>query len=120
MFSLSPGAELNSYFASSTVDQVGSFNIPGIKDPAVDALLAEVAAATDRETLVAAARALDRVLLWGHYMVPQWYKGAHHLVYWNKFDRPAVKPRYARGIIDTWWVDREKGDALRAYREGTA
>ena len=120
VFSLSPGAELNSYFASATVDQVGSFNIPGIKDPVVDALIAAVAAATDRDTLIAAARALDRVLLWGHYMVPQWYKGAHHLVYWDKFDRPALKPRYARGIIDTWWVDREKDDALRAYREGAA
>ena len=120
VFSLSPGAELNSYFASSTVDQIGSFNIPGIKDPVVDALVAEVAAATDRDSLIAAARALDRVLLWGHYMVPQWYKGAHHLVYWNKFDRPALKPRYARGIIDTWWFDREKDDALRAYREGAA
>ena len=120
VFSLSPGAELNSYFASSTVDQIGSFNIPGIKDPVVDALVAEVAAATDRDSLIAAARALDRVLLWGHYMVPQWYKGAHHLVYWNKFDRPALKPRYARGIIDTWWFDREKDDALTAYREGAA
>ena len=120
VFSLSPGAELNSYFASSTVDQVGSFNIPGIKDPVVDALIAEVAAATDRPSLIAATRALDRVLLWGHYMIPQWYKGAHHLVYWNKFDRPALKPRYARGVIDTWWIDREKDDALRAYREGTA
>ena len=102
------------------MDQVGSFNIPGIKDPAVDALIAEIAAATDRESLIAAARALDRVLLWGHYMVPQWYKGAHHLVYWDKFDRPALKPRYARGIIDTWWVDREKDDALRglARRHG--
>ena len=120
VFSLSPGVELNSYFASATVDQVGSFNIPGIKDPVVDALITAVAAATNRESLIAAARALDRVLLWGHYMVPQWYKGAHHLVYWNKFARPAVKPRYARGIIDTWWVDRDKDDALRAYREGAA
>ena len=120
VFSLSPGAELNSFFASSTVDQVGSFNIPGIKDPVVDALIGEVAAATDRPSLIAAARALDRVLLWGHYMIPQWYKGAHHLVYWNKFDRPALKPRYSRGVFDTWWIDREKDDALRAYREGGA
>ena len=120
VFSLSPGAELNSYFSSATVDQVGSFNIPGIKDPVVDALIADIAAATDRDSLIAAARALDRVLLWGHYMVPQWYKGLHHLVYWNKFARPAVKPRYARGVVDTWWVDREKDDALRAYRKGAA
>ena len=119
-FSLSPGAELNTYFASAAADQMGSSNAAGIKDPAVDALIATLAAATDRATLLAAARALDRVLLWGHYMIPQWYKGVHQLVYWNKFGRPARKPRYARGVIDTWWVDREKDDALTAYREGTA
>ncbi len=119
-FSLSPGAELNVFFGSATADRVGSFNMAGIKDPVVDALIGEVTAATDRESLIAAARALDRVLLWGHYMIPQWYKGAHHLVYWNKFDRPALKPRYARGVVDTWWVDREKDAALKAWREGAA
>ena len=120
VFNLSPGAELNANFATATADQVGSSNAAGIKDPVVDALIAEVVGATDRATLVAAARALDRVLLWGHYMIPQWYKGAHHLVYWDKFGRPALKPRYARGVIDTWWVDREKDDALRAFREGAS
>ena len=120
VFNLSPGAELNANFATATADQVGSSNAAGIKDPVVDALIAEVVGATDRVTLVAAARALDRVLLWGHYMIPQWYKGAHHLVYWDKFGRPALKPRYARGVIDTWWVDREKDDDLRAYREGAS
>ena len=120
VFNLSPGAELNANFATATADQVGSSNAAGIKDPVVDALIAEVVGATDRATLVAAARALDRVLLWGHYMIPQWYKGAHHLVYWDKFGRPALKPRYARGVIDTWWVDREKDDDLRAYREGAS
>ena len=120
VFSLSPGAELNFFFGSATADQIGSPNSAGIKDPVVDALIAKVVAATDRPSLVAAARALDRVLLWGHYMIPQWYKGAHHLVYWNKFGRPALKPRYARGVVDTWWVDRQRDDALRAYREGAA
>ena len=120
VFSLSPGAELYHFFGSATADQVGSPNVAGIEDPVVDALIAEVVAANDRESLVTAARALDRVLLWGHYMIPQWYKGSHHLVYWNKFGRPAAKPRYARGVIDTWWVDREKDDALKAYREGAA
>ena len=120
VFNLSPGAELNANFATATADQVGSSNAAGIKDPVVDALITEVVGATDRATLVAAARALDRVLLWGHYMIPQWYKGAHHLVYWDKFGRPALKPRYARGVIDTWWVDREKDDDLRAYREGAS
>ena len=120
VFNLSPGAELNANFATATADQVGSSNAAGIKDPVVDALIAEVVGATDRATLVAAARALDRVLLWGHYMIPQWYKGAHHRVYWDKCGRPALKPRYARGVIDTWWVDREKDDDLRAYREGAS
>ena len=120
VFDLSPGADLNDSFGSAAADQVGSSNAAGIKDPVVNALMAEIAAATDRPSLIAAARALDRVLLWGHYMIPQWFSGAHRLVYWNKFGRPAVKPRFALGVIDTWWVDQEKDDALRAYREGQA
>ena len=120
MFSLSPGAELNFFFASATADQVGSPNSAGIKDPVVDSLVAQVVGARDRPGLLAAARALDRVLLWGHYMIPQWYKGAHNLVYWDKFARPALKPRYARGVIDTWWIDREKDAALTGYREGSS
>ena len=118
VLSLSPGAELNAYFASDTADRAGSLNSSGIEDPVVDALIAEIVAATDRPTLTAAVRALDRVLLWGHYIVPQWFKGTHHLVYWDKFGRPAVKPRYALGVADTWWVDREKEAALAAHREG--
>ena len=120
VFSLSPGAELNFFFASATADQVGSPNSAGIKDPVVDSLVAQVVGARDRPGLLAAARALDRVLLWGHYMIPQWYKGAHNLVYWDKFARPALKPRYARGVIDTWWIDREKDAALTGYREGSS
>ena len=120
VFSLSPGAELNFFFASATADQVGSPNSAGIKDPVVDSLIARVVGARDRPGLLAAARALDRVLLWGHYMIPQWYKGAHNLVYWDKFARPALKPRYARGVIDTWWIDREKDAALTGYRDGSS
>lgn len=111
---LTPGAELWSYFGSSTADQVGSLNAAGIKDPVVDALIEKVLAASDRESMTAACRALDRVLLWGHYMVPQWYKGEHHLVYWNKFSRPAVQPKYDIGL-DTWWVDAEKLANLTAH-----
>ncbi len=64
--------------------------------------------AKSREELKTAAKALDRVLRVGHYWVPHWYKAAHHVVYWDKFSRPAVKPRYERGIIHTWWYDAEK------------
>jgi len=114
---LSPGAELRSYFHSAEVDQIGSQNASGIKDPAVDALIEQVLAADDRSTMEAAARALDRVLLWGHYMIPQWFKGEHHLVYWNKFGRPAIKPKFAIGELDTWWIDPEKEAKLTGYRK---
>ncbi len=73
--------------------------------------------ARDRPALVAAVRALDRVLMWNRFFVPQWYKGSHNVAYWNKFDRPEVKPRYARGVIDTWWFNPEKARMLAA---GTA
>ena len=118
VLSLSPGAELNAYFASDTADRTGSLNSAGIRDKVVDALIAEIVAAAERPTLTAAVRALDRVLLWGHYIIPQWFKGTHHLVYWDKFGRPAVKPRYALGVADTWWVDGKKEAALAAHREG--
>jgi microcin C transport system substrate-binding protein len=80
----------------------------------VDALIKKVLSASDRESMKVACRALDRVLLWGHYMVPQWYKGEHDLVYWNKFSRPAVQPKYDIGL-DTWWVDAEKLANLTAH-----
>ncbi len=114
---LSPGAELLSYFGSETADQFGTLNASGIKDPVVDALLLEVLSAKDREQLTVATRALDRILLWGHYMVPQWYKGTHHIVYWNFFDRPVVKPKYAIGF-DTWWWNEEKVRSFKNYKSG--
>jgi microcin C transport system substrate-binding protein len=113
---LSPGVELRSYFGSPFADQPGSFNLAGIKDPVVDALIEAVLGAEDRGSLVAAARALDRVLLWGHYIVPQWFKPTHHLVYWNKFGRPARAPTYDLGL-DTWWVDPAKEAALISHEK---
>jgi microcin C transport system substrate-binding protein len=111
--SLSPGAELRNFFGSRAAGEEGSFNLAGIKDPVVDALIEQELAAPDRPALLAAVHALDRVLLFGHYMVPQWYKGAHNLVYRNKFGRPATQPLYDLGL-DTWWVDADKSAALDA------
>ena len=110
---LSPGAELESYFGSYWADQPGSRNLAGIRDPVVDELIETVLAAPDRDSMIVATRALDRVLLWGHYMVPQWYKGEHHLIYWNSFARPEIKPLYDLGI-DTWWHNVDGGAALNA------
>ncbi|MDP6474506.1 MAG: extracellular solute-binding protein [Alphaproteobacteria bacterium] len=113
---LSPGAELWNFFGSASANQTGTFNSAGIQDPVVDDLIARVLAAPDRDSMKAATRALDRVLLWGHYIVPQWFKGSHGLVYWNKFSRPAILPKFALAI-NTWWFDQDKAEKLTAYRK---
>jgi microcin C transport system substrate-binding protein len=107
-----PGAELRNYWSSQFADLKGSLNLSGIKDPVVDALIEKVIGAKTRIELTHAARALDRVLRAGHYWVPQWYKAAHTLAYWNKFSKPAVKPKYGRGVIETWWYDKQKAAKL--------
>ena len=111
---LTPGVEIRSYWASEGARTDGSFNLAGISDPVVDALMTKVTEANSREALTAATRALDRVLRAGHYWVPHWYKAQHHVAYWDKFGRPAVKPRYERGITHTWWYDAEKASRLKA------
>jgi microcin C transport system substrate-binding protein len=105
---LTPSVELNEYFSSGSAAVDGSRNLAGIKDPAVDALIDKALEAKSRAELVAAVKALDRVLRANHYWVPQWYKGAHNIPHWNKFARPAVKPKYDLGAVDTWWVDADK------------
>jgi hypothetical protein len=90
----------------------GSLNLAGISDPAVDALVERVIAAKSRDELETAARALDRVLRAGHYWVPHWYKASNTIAYWDKFSRPETKPRFDRGILDTWWYDTAKAAKL--------
>jgi len=109
---LTPGVELRNFWGSAYADVKGSFNLSGIKDPVVDALIEKVIAAKSREELNVAARALDRVLRAGHYWIPQWYKASHNVAYWNKFSYPAIKPKYDRGIIETWWYDAAKAAKL--------
>ncbi len=105
---LTPGVEQRNYWGSVNADIVGGLNYSGIKEPVVDALVERIVAATDRASLTAATRALDRVLMWNTYTVPQWYSGKHRLAYWDKFGRPANKPKYDLGLLDTWWVDGTK------------
>jgi len=107
-----PGVELRSYFGSRAADMDGSLNLAGIKDPAVDALIERVIGAKTREDMTTAARDLDRVLRAGHYWVPHWYKAANTIAYWDKFSRPKIKPKYDRGILDTWWFDKAKAANL--------
>ncbi len=112
--SLTPGVELRNYFHSSSANSKGSQNTAGIEDPVVDELLDLIERASSREELTSAVKALDRVLRAQHYWIPQWSKGSHTLAYWDIFDRPETKPKYQRGVIDTWWVDEEKAAKLKA------
>lgn len=111
----SPGNELRDFFGSSSASLRGSTNVIGLKDPAVDALIDKVIAAPDRVALVDAVHALDRVLTWGHYVVPHWHISYDRIAYWDKFGRPAVTPQ--QGFqFDAWWVDKAKADALAAAK----
>jgi microcin C transport system substrate-binding protein len=109
---LTPGVELKSFWGSGAAAMDGSFNLSGIKDPTVDALIDKVTQARSRADLLTATRAIDRVLRASHYWVPHWYKASHNIAYWNKFSRPAVQPKYDPGVIDTWWYDPEKAAKL--------
>src|SRR5256884_1338477 len=107
-FSSTPGDSLRSYFSSQAAAMKGSQNLAGISDPVIDVLIDKIIAADSRTSLTTACRVLDRVIRTGRYWVPHWYKASHWLAYWDVFGRPAAKPRYARGIPETWWHDRDK------------
>jgi microcin C transport system substrate-binding protein len=97
-----PGSEQLGYWHSSLANQEGSNNYSGLKSPVVDDLLAHITSAQTEEELITAGRALDRVLLWEHYVIPHWYVGAFRIAYWDKFGMPRVRPDYSLGI-QTWW-----------------
>jgi microcin C transport system substrate-binding protein len=107
--SLSPGNEQRGYWTSQAADQAGSRNVGGIKNPAVDALVDRVIFAKDRDDLIAASRALDRVLLWNDYVVPQWTYGKARTARWDRFGKPNKLPEYGVSAFPTiWWFDKEK------------
>ncbi len=112
VFSLTPGVELRAYFGSSAANMQGSFNVAGVANAGVDALIERVVAARSRAELTTAARALDRSLRALHFWVPHWYKASHTIAWWDKFGRPKVKPKYARGVLDTWWFDAQRARRL--------
>ncbi|MCK1357916.1 extracellular solute-binding protein [Bradyrhizobium sp. 199] len=107
--SQSPGNEQREFWSSKTADIAGSRNIAGIKNPAIDKLIERVIYATDRDDLVAATKALDRVLLWNHYVVPQWTYTKVRTARWDRFGRRAELPRYGQsGFPFIWWYDADK------------
>ncbi|WFU16275.1 extracellular solute-binding protein [Bradyrhizobium sp. CB3481] len=107
--SLSPGNEQRDFFGSDAADRPGSRNRPGIKNPAVDALIERIIFAKDRADLVAACKALDRVLLWNCYVVPQFAAGFERAARWDRLSRPDPLPKYGvTGFPNLWWWDAEK------------
>ncbi len=106
--SLSPGNEQRDFWGSEAADRPQSRNYAGIKDPAVDKLIDRIIYAKDREELVAATRALDRVLLWNHYVVPQFYSDVNRTARWDRFGRPEKLPEFSHGFPTIWWYDEAK------------
>jgi microcin C transport system substrate-binding protein len=111
-FSSTPGDGLRTYLSSQAAATKGSQNLAGIADPAIDALIDAAINAETRASLTTACRALDRVVRAGRYWVPHWYLASHRIAYWDVFARPPTKPRYARGIPETWWHDPVKAAKL--------
>ncbi|MEW6453752.1 MAG: extracellular solute-binding protein [Pseudomonadota bacterium] len=107
--SLSPGNEQRGFWGSQAADQAGSRNYMGIKDPAIDTLIERVIFSTSRDDLVAATKALDRVLLHHHFLVPQWTYGKTRTARWDRYARPAELPKYGASAFPTvWWWDADK------------
>jgi microcin C transport system substrate-binding protein len=117
--SSSPGNEQREFWGSAAADQPGSRNTIGIKSPAVDHLIDLIIAAPDRDSLIARTRALDRVLLWGHYVIPHWHLSRFRVAYWDKLSRPAVNPPYNLPL-DAWWIDSAKEKETQKQRQDSA
>lgn len=111
--SLSPGNEQRGFWASQAADQPGSDNVIGIKNPAIDTLIDRIIFAKSRNELVAATRAMDRVLLWNNYVIPNWYYGKQRTARWDRFGRPDKLPPYAAAAFPTiWWWDQARADKI--------
>jgi microcin C transport system substrate-binding protein len=110
--SASPGNEQRDFWSAKAADTPGSRNYAGIRSPVVDALVDRVIFAADRDDLVAATHALDRVLLWNFYVVPQWHVPTVRTAYWNKFGIPEGQPAYSGIDLDSWWIEPERERAL--------
>lgn len=111
--SSSPGNEQREFWSAAAAKQPGSRNYMGIQDPVIDALIEDVVSAPDRESLVARTRALDRVLLWGHFVIPTWHSRTDRVLFWDRFSKPDVVAD--RGTeVSYWWYDPAKAAALEA------
>jgi len=113
--SLSPGNEQRNFWGTDAANTNGSRNIIGIKDNIVDSLIEKLINAHDREELIIITKALDRVLLWGHYVIPNWHISSYRVLYWDIFNKPNIQPKYSLGF-DTWWINQKKYDLIQSNR----
>lgn len=117
--SSSPGNEQREFWQSSSADKPGSRNYIGLKDPAIDELVEQLINADSRNSLVAHAKALDRVLQFGYYVIPNWHIKTYRVAYWNHLGHPKVPPRYDVGIA-TWWIKPHQASAVTPQPQTTA
>ena len=115
----SPGNEQRSFWGSYSADTPSGRNLVGIKSPVIDELIELIVQAPDRESLVARTRVLDRVLLAGYYVIPNWHIQSDRILYWDKFSRPDI-PVKAGVVVSRWWYDEAKASALEAKLSGDA
>jgi microcin C transport system substrate-binding protein len=113
--SLSPGNEQREFFGSAAADQQGSENHLGVKSKVIDTLVEQLIAAQTRADLVAHVHALDRVLQYGYYVIPQYHLPDYWVAYWDKYRRPQVAPKYAPGL-ETWWVDPKAEQTIESKK----
>ena len=113
--SLSPGNEQRNFWGSNAADTNGSRNIIGIKNPVIDSLIEKLINAKDRKELITITKALDRVLLFHHYVIPNWHISSYRVLYWDFFEQPKIKPKYSLGF-DTWWINQRKFDLIQSKR----
>ena len=116
---LSPGNEQRDFWSSAAADLPGSRNLAGARDPVVDELVELVISAPGRKALIDRSRALDRVLLWSHYVIPNWHLNAFRIASWDIFGRPETRPAYGLGFY-SWWIDEAKAERVGAWREKRA
>lgn len=114
--SLSPGNEQRDFWGSEAADRNGSRNFVGIQNPAVDQIVDRIIFATDRPGLIAACKALDRVLMWNDYVVPMWYIAYERTARWDRFGRSATLPDYSAGFPTIWWWDEEKAQRVASLK----
>ncbi len=113
--SLSPGNEQKNFWGSDAANTNGSRNIIGINNFVIDNLIDQLIYAKDREELITITKALDRVLLWNHYVIPNWHISSYRVLYWDIFNKPSIKPKYSLGF-NNWWIDQNKFDLIQSKR----